>query len=1283
MWTAPPPAGFSIAGWDIQRRESAGRVKVVCTRLAASQLEALHRVLRLHTPVADFSVRRAACPGSIAPPTGLPAAIGTAPPPPAGCVAYRIVIPGPHRVVEVRVGVTAAVVIALSVGKAVAAREVKDPNGIHTRFDELNVDEVVIYAGSAAKSLEICLDQPPDQREEDAMWAHEPFLAHGLQLPLRTLDPTLASAPDELALATARLLPGEELDADGFASLAEMMNAAAAQDKHTSPVWMTTVTRDEPDDPFIDLRTWSYSLATLVDPAWRRALAFGYLDGKTGLTPGTAYDYRVTGRFRRRDLDEQFSGFHTVPLGTTVPNSFALGMISLLTPSPSIVALLPEPAGGALDATGRKGIVLTGDPCLTLSFATPVTSVVLDVAPGALLRWAATTTEFLPGLPFTLFGDALPPGEPGVITTPQPVDTIVVSGEGFLFGIRSVTPGVEPDEVVLVSEVAHNVVFADSPLPAAPVSVTSANLQEPIAPTDPGTRPEPPQALGFEVRWEPAPPPGNAPVTWPGDLDAVPPFEALGFRIERRRVDDDGPFVPFDQLVFGSRGAGHTPPALRPGVDLLAAFADSAPPIAPVTTTMSFADVLVDAKHQGPPPGSTHQYRISAVDPIGRLSPIATAGPVVRLEKHRPPPQPVGPATPPAAGAIGTPGVRSRVLQSSDPDLAPDDRALLGPSQNAIVVEWGWTEQERDADPHAREFRVYWQPLPPDLITGETTGMPAVVNGLFELTATLDQAVDADAMTGRYLPLPDHPFRVAGHSAGQTITVRLEPSATDPAATPAPAPITFRPPLTGREQHPPAWAERIAVIAIDARNSYRLVIRDRLALDAHHPRATVWVGVSSADDQAYVADSLPAPTLNGGRVGNESAIVVAPVSARYLGRPDLTVPPPLPDVPEVVTDEPVGDHVAVVVDLPTLLASVTVPSGHLIQFERLGLDRIVAAMSARADGTVGAELPDRTTQHYTLSNPTDHTDLLAQIRTGTPARVEGRFLMDFLVRFLAHLDPLWEVVAPSPVAFGALTDTLASKAERYVHRIRLVDAAGHVSAGAAIPEQIVRVPSLRSPGPPEVHATGDGGSVDLVVRIRDTFDVRAVLVFALIDNANLPPGNNERGPSQLLRLTNRRGLAPVDGIRLRLADTTLLAPALVIDATAGATEPPDRILQAALPTGNDRRVSIWSATLTRDGIASRLAGPVVALTGPAPLQAPTPVVTTAAGTDTAVWAAGTSLLALERSADGGASWRRVTPWLAAGTTTVSVASAPGDVRYRAVVRGRGGSQTTGVEVVPT
>ena len=69
--------------------------------------------------------------------------------------------------------------------------------------------------------------------------------------------------------------------------------------------------------------------------------------------------------------------------------------------------------------------------------------------------------------------------------------------------------------------------------------------------------------------------------------------------------------------------------------------------------------------------------------------------------------------------------------------------------------------------------------------------------------------------------------------------------------------------------------------------------------------------------------------------------------------------------------------------------------------------------------------------------------------------------MDFLVRFAAALEPLWAAALPEPVGFAALTDTLPHKAERYVHRIRLVDAAGHISAGAAIAPQIVRVPSLR------------------------------------------------------------------------------------------------------------------------------------------------------------------------------------------------------------------------------
>src|SRR5436305_15308655 len=119
-------------------------------------------------------------------------------------------------------------------------------------------------------------------------------------------------------------------------------------------------------------------------------------------------------------------------------------------------------------------------------------------------------------------------------------------------------------------------------------------------------------------------------------------------------------------------------------------------------------------------------------------------------------------------------------------------------------------------------------------------------------------------------------------------------------------------------------------------------------------------------------------------------------------------------------------------------------------------------MSAREGGSIRASLPDGTAASYVQPNPGDQAALLEQIRSATPARVEGRFLVDFLIRFGPRLESLWAAALAAPVAFGPVTDTLPRKAERYVHRIRLVDAAGHTSAGAGIAPQIVRVPSLRS-----------------------------------------------------------------------------------------------------------------------------------------------------------------------------------------------------------------------------
>ena len=128
--------------------------------------------------------------------------------------------------------------------------------------------------------------------------------------------------------------------------------------------------------------------------------------------------------------------------------------------------------------------------------------------------------------------------------------------------------------------------------------------------------------------------------------------------------------------------------------------------------------------------------------------------------------------------------MRARVLQKLDPDLAAGERTLLGSSQNAVVLEWGWSQAERDGDPHATEFRVYWQPLAPDVVNGSVTGPPTLAGNLFEMPATIDRPLAQDAMAGRYLSLPDYPFKIASHTAGQSIVLRLERSVLDRSARP-------------------------------------------------------------------------------------------------------------------------------------------------------------------------------------------------------------------------------------------------------------------------------------------------------------------------------------------------------------------------------------------------------------------------------------------------------------------------------------------------------------------
>jgi hypothetical protein len=1267
MWTPPSSAGYSIDGWDVRRRRATERPRVQCRQLTPSELAVLHRDFRLRLPFGELRIREVPCPE---PRRTARAAIGTVPQ--RRCAAYELGLTTRHRVVQVRAGVPSALAIALRDGKAVDARQLDDPSGIQTaRFDNRDVDQVEIHCDHRATSLEVCLDVAADPGADDASWAGATTVAKNLQLPLRSVNTAVSSAAQEDALAKSRLLPGEAFEAEAFRDVADLMNAAADTGL---PVWQSTVTRDEDDEPFIDVRSWPYAMALLVHPAWRRMLAFAVLDQAANLTPGQVYDYRVTGRFRRRDVEEVVHGFQAVPRGTMLPTTFLLGDIGLSTPEPTTVELFPEPPADSLTAMGRKGIRLAGDPCLTISFCAPVSRIVLDIDPSSTFEYTAHTTGFLPGLITHSFTGSVSSKPRVTLEFADPVDTVELAGRGRLFAVRDVTsaPGTSPEDIVERHAVVYGVVFADTPPLPAPAVLDTDNLQQPVLP-GPAS---PPAALGFQLAWDP-PGVGVPSMPWPPNATTPPPSEAFGYQFERREVDTGGAFGPLDPTagpvaVFGLRGTGGDPPALRPGIDLETAFPESGPATSPTGTRMTYEDPLARARAPSPPPGSRHQYRIYTVDALGRRSIDPTEGSIVRLEKRQPPPQPVGPPTP-SPNDVGT-GVRARVLQALDADLSTADRALLGSSDNAVVIEWGWTDSERAADPHAREFRVYWQPLAPDLVYGRVTGTAAYTAGQYEMAAEFDRPLPADALRGRYVSLPDFPFMVAGHPDGQSFTLRIAPNGNEPQRVPAAADIMFRPRLDGSELRPPAWAERSAVIPIGAADTYQFVFRDRLTLDADQPRARVWVGVSAADAESYVDDVLSAAVANGGRNGNESAIVTAEAAARYLGRPEFTVPPPLPVVPEEVTDEPAGETVTIQLDLPSLLPSV--PTGSTYTLDRLNLDEVLGCIGVNPDDTIRAALPDGSSTSYALANPTDQQDMVDQIRTGTPALVENRFLMDFVLRFAADLETMWAPASLTPFPFGPVTDTLPAKAARYLHRIRLVDAAGHISAGGAIAPQVVRTASLRSPAPPQLEAEYLDDQLVARMRIRDTVDVSWVLLF-------VSDQDDARGVSQLLRLPNARDRLPDDGLRLRLPQGNLLEPSVVLNARGGEEDPPDRVLTTPLPADADQRLALWAVTVTRDGIPSRCTGPLSVTAPPAVLLAPAVSVTRGGGVDAVQWStvAAPALLAIEASLDNGGTWRQVSPWLAAGVASYRVPAPDGEVRYRSTVRADRGRRATGADAV--
>lgn len=1261
-WTPPDMLGVSVDGYDIQRRTwSSRKLFETCISLTSDQLAQLRTVFELDTslgpvlygpapafPITASNVLTGSTNGALAD-TALPTmgqdtlAVAGSDALPRSAARHEVLIAaGPHALTaqsmnavlesqprafagfsarsvidritielnqpttEVRFVVTAKAVaaFALRFGKVVDT-EATATGALHAP----SIDTVVIYATRLA-GLVVCAMEPDPK--DDAEWSKVPYLVRGLTLPIVQADPTLTTQAAELASAQARLIAGEALTATEFDAATPtlrqgVMHTELGRDGERILLLATAT------DQSLSEVSFGAQLGILeIHSKWRRILGLGYTDLEpSGLTPGTTYEYRITGRFDAAALSDRIYDVHAIPTGTVLPMRFAIRDIALRFAQPPVVVLAPAAIAGS---AARRGLAITDpnpslgwrfaldDWSLVIDFPTPVAQIALEVAPGHSLRYWAGAPWDIGATPTS----AVPNGPLAMLTFPQPVQQVRCMGTATVFAVR-IPSGAMGIATVHVS--TGPVLFAAQPAPAPPIILAAVNLQRPptvltgvvTQDTSQPARPEP----GFLLLWLPA---ARVPYSsWPADLPGGPPLDGIAYQIEHREVtnvNQFGPWTPIqsdDNLVVGTRNTSQAP-TLTDGVDLDAVFAS--PPPTPgaaglvlhLQDVFSFADPATGTPRPTPALGSYHQYRIRAVDTVGRPSDTWTLSNVVRLEKHVPPPLPVGPQPPPDAttGADGqltlrnSAGPKARVILAGDPNLSAPDQFLLGAHANAVVLQWGWRASERDLDPTTREFRVYQWTRPPTIVPGTITAVASIVGG-WALSFTTDRVLAQDECKDQWVTTGGYPFQIIGHDPGSTITIRMRAAAVNAAATPATGPATFGRPLSAALVRPASWDERVAVVPLTAADSYQFVFYDLLTLSLSHSTDAAWVGVSAADGESYVPDEIPSAAPNGGRPGSESSIAACSVSGRYLGRPTFVMPPPLGDIPEIVTEEPTGREVLAFFD-PSTLISGALPTGSPIAIDRCAADDVLHVVSV-AGGHVQVTLADGSAVTMDFPNSGDETNVIAVLDSPHPEELASRYLL-YLLANHPQPDTLFTRIASQTEPFGPFADRLAPKAARYFYRVRQADALGRVSPGGAILPVVVRVPSIAPPSRPE-RITYDGTPTGVAITLRVNSDqtVSHLLVFNTITPVTTPVP--DPAVPELVRIPNRRDLYPEHGIRLRVSDGSLLAPVVkaLSDPDVSVDAAGNRTAMIAVPASPTDWVTVWAYALSRDGIPSVVSGP--------------------------------------------------------------------------------------------
>jgi hypothetical protein len=339
--------------------------------------------------------------------------------------------------------------------------------------------------------------------------------------------------------------------------------------------------------------------------------------------------------------------------------------------------------------------------------------------------------------------------------------------------------------------------------------------------------------------------------------------------------------------------------------------------------------------------GTDVTYRVASLDVIGRRSTLI-ASPPLQLRKLTRPPTPIAPPPPsdlpPDLPLLAQPnGIGARLLQSDDQDLTGAERARIAAEGEVVVLRWGWGPDQRELDPHVTEFRVYDAAgRLIEILARVTAPATPTGTGSWRVPCSLSRPIAAGEFAGRSIVL-GAAFRIVGHPAGAAIDIEVTPIGP---AGPIPSGDNFaliR--TTGAEDDPSYWDRRILTVprtddpadptAVEA---YEVALpADWITVDAAHPTQTHSLGVSAADDQAYIPDRLQAVEPSP-RPGSESAVAHAEVVARFRARPELTIAD-LAAVASIVAPRAAGDAVSVTFR-PADLLPAGVTAGPLTRIER-------------------------------------------------------------------------------------------------------------------------------------------------------------------------------------------------------------------------------------------------------------------------------------------------------------------------------------------------------------